>query len=177
MKTFTIYYGTKPDGDPKIGCDEHYPARAKKQLLTNYYAMEKHNDIDIASAREIELQIQHIGKRDNSNTYKESVELLEKYRVPWNSETGREASLKVQNRGTWSNGDQAARGRRNKGRVREDLTNINKTQKRHLTFEQAEEIRAKYIPRKYTHNKLAKEYNVAEGVIKRICLNLSYTTP
>lgn len=178
MKTFTIYYGTQPSGIPKIGCDEHYPARCKVQNLTDYYAMETHDDIDIASAREIELQIQHFGKRDNSKTYKQSVELLEKHRVPWNSETAREASLKVQNRGSWADGDQAARGRKNKGNIREDLSNINKTQKRFLTFKQAEEIRSKWIPKTYgLRQRLAEEYRVSGGVIHRIVNNLSYTTP
>ena len=82
MKTYYIYYGFRPNGTLKIGCDEHYPARAKVQKLTNYGIMEEHNDIDIAGAREIELQIQYIGKRDNSQTYRQSVELLEK---PFNS--------------------------------------------------------------------------------------------
>ena len=66
----TVYYGTRPNGTLKIGCDEHYPARAKVQKLTNYGIMEEHDDIDTAGAREIELQIQHIGKRDNSLTYR-----------------------------------------------------------------------------------------------------------
>ena len=176
MTTFTIYYGTRPNGTPKIGCDEHYPNRAKVQKLTDYYAMEEHNDIDIAGAREIELQIQHIGKRDSSMTYRQSVELLEKYRVPWNSETAAAAGRLAVNRGSWGSGDQAARGRKNKGNIRKDLGIMNK-QKRHLTFEQAEEIRAKYIPRKYSMATLAKEYNTTTGVVGGIVRGFNYLTP
>ena len=64
--------------------------------------MEEHDDIDVVGAREIELQIQHFGKRDNSLTYREQVELLEKHRVVFNSETAKAAGLKVDNnkRGT-----------------------------------------------------------------------------
>jgi len=43
--------------------------------------------------------------------------------------------------------------------------------RRHLNFEQAEEVRSKYIPRKYTAEILAKEYNVSISVIKFIVQN------
>ncbi len=45
---------------------------------------------------------------------------------------------------------------------------------RKLTFEQAQEIRAKYIPFKYTHGMLAKEYNASIGVVKAICQGRTY---
>ena len=165
MKIFTVYYGTRPNGTLKIGCDEHYPARAKVQKLTNYGIMEEHDDIDTAGAREIELQIQHIGKRDNSLTYREQVELLEKHRVVFNSETGRAAGLKVDNnkRGRWSDGDQAARARTKSVWMHK------------LTLDQVREIRAKYIPRKYSIDKLAKEYGVGYTCIYRIIKNITYT--
>ena len=176
MTTFTIYYGTKTDGDPKIGVCSNYPSRCKVQHLTNYYAMEEHTCIDEVSQREIDLQIQYFGKRDSSSTYKQQVALLEKYRVTFNSETAGAAGRLAVNRGSWANGDQAARGRNNKGNIRKDLA-INNKQKRHLTFEQAEEIRAKYIPRKYSMATLAKEYNTTTGVVGGIVRNLSYLTP
>tara|TARA_R110001632_G_scaffold92210_1_gene197207 strand:- start:390 stop:944 length:555 start_codon:yes stop_codon:yes gene_type:complete len=46
---------------------------------------------------------------------------------------------------------------------------------RTLTFEQAEEIRSKYIPRKYSTYKLAKEYGVAQRNIFQILKNITYT--
>ena len=159
---YTIYYGTLPNGRDKIGVDSNYPARAKVQKLTDYYKMEEHDDIDVAGAREIELQIQHFGKRDNSVSYRQQVELLEKHRVVFNSETGREASLKVQNRGTWATGDQAARGR------------VKSTWRHSLTYEQVEEIKSKYIPRKYSQYRLAEEYGVAQSVISNIITNKNY---
>jgi hypothetical protein len=163
--TYTIYYGTLPNGIDKIGVDSNYPARAKVQRLTDYSKMEEHNNIDIASAREIELQIQYFGKRDNSLTYKEHVELLEKHRVVFNSETGRSAGLKVDNdkRGRWSDGNQAERGR------------VKSTWMHKLTLDQVREIRAKYIPRKYSIDKLAKEYGVGYTCIQRIINNITYT--
>ena len=163
MKIFTIYYGTRPNGIPKIGVDSNYPARAKRQKLTDYYKMEEHDDIDVASAREIELQIQHFGKRDNSVSYRQQVELLEKHRVPFNSETGRAAGHLAENRGSWADGDQAARAR------------TKSTWLHKLTLDQVREIRAKYIPRKYSMYTLAKEYGVGYTCINRIIKNETYT--
>jgi len=45
---------------------------------------------------------------------------------------------------------------------------------RSLTFEIAEEIRAKYIPRKYTIQTLADEYGVAHRAIFQIIKNITY---
>jgi len=46
--------------------------------------------------------------------------------------------------------------------------------KRKLTDEQAQQIRNKYKPRKYTYQKLADEYNVSYRTIKDIVSNKSY---
>ena len=45
---------------------------------------------------------------------------------------------------------------------------------RKLTIEQAREIRAKYIPRKYTQDMLAKEYGVSRIIIVGILNNKTY---
>jgi hypothetical protein len=45
---------------------------------------------------------------------------------------------------------------------------------RKLTFEQAEEIRAKYIPRKYTAKMLSEDYKVNISLIKGIISNTIY---
>ena len=50
-----------------------------------------------------------------------------------------------------------------------------KNHQRVLTIEEAGEIRSKYIPHKYTMQRLAKEYNVSYGVINSILHNKSYT--
>ena len=38
---FTIYRGTRTNGNDKIGCDEDYPNRPIQQDLTNYYIVEE----------------------------------------------------------------------------------------------------------------------------------------
>lgn len=43
-----------------------------------------------------------------------------------------------------------------------------------LTDEQVKEIRKKYVPRKYSTFKLAKEYGVCQQNISRIVLNQRY---
>jgi len=53
---YTIYFGYKPSGRRKIGCDENYPNRPQQQQMTNYRILEQHEDIFIASQREQELQ-------------------------------------------------------------------------------------------------------------------------
>ena len=159
---YTIYYGTRPNGLPKIGVDSNYPARAKVQKLTDYSKMEEHDDIDVVGAREIELQIQHFGKRDNTLTYRQQVELLEKHRVVFNSETAAAAGRLAENRGTWSTGDQAARGR------------VKSVWRHSLTYDQVDEIKAKYIPKKYSQCRLAKEYGVSQSVISNIIRNKNY---
>ena len=159
MKTYTIYYGILPNGTPKIGVDQNYPQRAKIQKLTDYYNMEEHYDIDVASQREIELQIQHFGKRDNSHTYKQSVELLEKHRVVFNSETARAASLLV---------DPEKRGRFT-AEVNKELASRPKLKARALTPQQVKEIRDVYVPFKYPFkNDLAKQYGVSSSVINKV---------
>tara|TARA_R110000782_G_scaffold264052_1_gene357080 strand:+ start:26 stop:541 length:516 start_codon:yes stop_codon:yes gene_type:complete len=159
MKTYTIYYGIRPNGNPKIGVDEHYPNRAKVQKLTNYYAMEEHTCIDTVDQREIELQIQHFGKRDNSNLYSESVALLEKHRVTWNSETARAAALLV---------DNAKRGRFT-AKINKELGSRPKIKARALTPEQVKEIRDVYVPYKYPSKAdLALQYGVSHSSINKV---------
>lgn len=46
-----------------------------------------------------------------------------------------------------------------------------------LTYTDAEEIRRKYVPRLYSQNMLAKEYNVTQSTIKDILLNRRYRKP
>jgi rubrerythrin len=71
--TFTIYKGLKPDGTWKIGCDQAYPNRPLEQGLTQYFAIEEHEDIMIASEREIELQKEHGVRVDGTPYWKTKV--------------------------------------------------------------------------------------------------------
>jgi len=48
---------------------------------------------------------------------------------------------------------------------------------RTTTFEIAEEIRSKYVPKKYTQGMLAKEYNLSIYTVTNIVKNRSYKTP
>ena len=48
---------------------------------------------------------------------------------------------------------------------------------RKLTMEQAQEIKSKYIPYKYTYHRLAKEYGVAVSAIRAIVHNQTYLEP
>ena len=45
---------------------------------------------------------------------------------------------------------------------------------RKLTQDQAETIRSKYIPRKYTMKALADEYGVSQGAIRNVLVNKTY---
>ena len=59
MEEFTVYYGYKPNGRPKIGVDCAYPNRIMTQKLTNHRVLEVHTCVYEASDREQELQRQH----------------------------------------------------------------------------------------------------------------------
>lgn len=69
MDKYTIYRGFLPDGTEKIGCTNEYPRRCIVQRMMDYYVIEEHTDIYKASEREIELQIQAFGCRDNRVPY------------------------------------------------------------------------------------------------------------
>jgi hypothetical protein len=56
-----------------------------------------------------------------------------------------------------------------------NLWGKNILEKRKLTLEQVDEIKTKYIPRKYTMQRLAIEYNVNQTTIWDIINNKSYT--
>ena len=70
---YTIYKGLKPNGTWKIGCDQEYPNRPVEQGLTQYFAIEEHEDIMIASEREIELQKEHGVRVDGTPYWKTKI--------------------------------------------------------------------------------------------------------
>jgi len=69
MGKYKIYRGFLPNGKEKIGCTNQYPTRCIVQSMTDYYVMEEHDCEFIASDREIELQIKHLGERDSRTPY------------------------------------------------------------------------------------------------------------
>jgi hypothetical protein len=69
MVKYKIYRGFLADGTEKIGCTTEYPKRCEKQSMYDYYVVEEYDDIYKASEREIELQIEVFGKRDNHTPY------------------------------------------------------------------------------------------------------------
>lgn len=58
----------------KVGCSKNPKSRVKGQGYNNFEILETHTDIDIASKREIELQIEYGYGRDCNVTYKQSLE-------------------------------------------------------------------------------------------------------
>ena len=70
---YTIYFGYKPSGRRKIGCDSNYPQRPESQSMTNYRILEQYEDIYIASQREQELQREY-GLKVDSIPYWKSIE-------------------------------------------------------------------------------------------------------
>ena len=142
MKTFYIYHIP----GVKIGCTGDLEKRMRDQGFTSWEILEEHTDIYEASRREIELQREYGYLVDNTPYYIVATKFIN------NSS----------NRGSWSNGDQATRGK------------VKSVWRHSLTYEQIEEIKSKYIPRKYSQYKLAKEYNVAQSVISNIITNKTY---
>ena len=60
----------------KIGCTKYYPQRCIDQGFNSYELIETHEDVEIASNREIELQIQYGYGRD-SMAYTKTLEGVE----------------------------------------------------------------------------------------------------
>ena len=165
MKLYNIYEipsFIQPDGSiGKVGCTSMtVEARALQQTYTDVILLEQHTDIMVASAREIELQTER-GYRVDDMPYWQSVQ----NRYKWDSTSASEAG-KI---GGCIGGLNTSPipGLASKGVPRRSI--------RKLTFEQAEEIRSKYIPRKYSLSKLGEEYGVDLSTIHNIVKNITYT--
>ena len=136
----------------KIGCAEDVAVRTRKQNFTSYEILEEYTCIYEASKREIELQKEYGYPVDKQPYYKIArVATLESTRKG-------AAALRASDKFT----EVCSKG--GKG---------NRT----LTYEQAEEIRAKYIPRKYTAKMLAEEYNMSFRAIQKILYKVTYVEP
>lgn len=143
-----MYYIYHIPGE-KIGCTKDYPQRCIDQGFSNYELLETHNDGQKAGDRELELQKQYGYPVDKSH-YMHS------------------AGLHVYSKGVSkpNHPGPTAQARSNSGKAG-----------RNLTYEQAQEIRAKYIPRKYTADMLAEEYGVLKTTIRKIVYNQYYLEP
>jgi hypothetical protein len=81
----------------KIGVSSEPTKRVANQGYTDFEILEQHTDIEMASDREIELQIQYFGKRDNRARYVQSIEARRhagKIGGLWAVESGQLASIR-----------------------------------------------------------------------------------
>ena len=144
----------------KIGCTKTNPTkRAKVQgyRLQDLEILEEHLDIYEASNRELQLQ----------EEYGYPIDTIPYYVTVRNTitEERRAKAIETKKRnGTTRNGSLASIG-------------VPKPNLRKLTFAQAQEIRAKYVPFKYTKPMLAKEYGVSTTGIANVLANLCYLEP
>ena len=156
----------------KIGVSQDVTRRMEQHEWNGpYEIIEEHTCIYEVSKREIELQKEY-GYPVDSQPYWLTIEKFTK-------------------KGGWQTGDQSSRGKRvsKESQRKGGLTNVksghlkniskkggfaNAAKSRKLTFEQAEEIRSKYIPRKYTSHRLAKEYGMSRGAISNILAGITY---
>ena len=134
----------------KIGMTNDLERRMAAQGFTEWEILETHTDGWLGGDRELELQAEY-GYSVDACHYMVSVQ----NRPKWNDKTRYKWTKEEMN---------AAAIKGNK-------------HKRNLTFKQAQEIRAKFVPRKYTHDMLAKEYMVNLIVIRKILYNQTYITP
>jgi hypothetical protein len=146
---YTIYYGIKPNGEPKVGCDSNYPNRALQTELTDYRILESHDDVYIASYREVDLQLELIGKRDSNSYYYQTLEHAVKGR-----QKNREA------------GNIAKMGR--------DFGKINGKLNRKLTFKQAEEIRRIYKIGEYSQKQVGELFGASARTVSDIINRKKY---
>ena len=135
----------------KIGMTEDISKRMKVQGFTEWEILETHTCIYEGSRRELELQAEY-GLPIDTLPYFKIVNIS-------THDSTRKGGLVLSSNDkfleTCSKGGKAGRK---------------------LTFEQAEEIRSKYVPRKYTVNMLATEYEVHPQTINKIIYNYSYIT-
>jgi len=148
-----IYYIYEIEG-VKVGCTVNIENRMQEQGYSNPIILEEHTDIYLASDREIELQKEK-GYPVDSRPYWEV----------------------VQNRRKWTKADMVKGGRNSThnssipGKASKESP---RRALRFLTFEQAQEIRSKYIPRKYSCQTLANEYGVNINTIQSIIRGQTY---
>ena len=145
----------------KIGCTVDIPHRMREQGFTQWEILETHTDIYEVSDREIELQKQY-GLPIDTIPYWKAVE----NRPKWNNETRHEFTSEECSIGGKKGG--VIGGAKSKS--------THQKSRRRFTETQIQEIKDKYIPRKYSMHKLAKEYSVTYTAIYKIIKNKTYYT-
>ena len=187
---YSIYIGRKPNGKWKVGCDKDYPHRPKEQKMKIYTCIETHDCVYKASDREIELQIKYFGKRDSNASYHE---MVKRAQLAWKRNTGsthsEETKVKMSNshKGKiFSEETKLKLSKARTGKVHSEESNLklsnskkgvhagSKSGMAKLTEADVLEIRSKYIPRVYTHQKLADEYGVDGTSIFNIIKRLTW---
>ena len=136
----------------KIGCTCQLEKRMKRQGFTEWEILEVHEDVAIASKRELELQQQYGYSVDH---------------VPYN---------KVLNISNTESCQKGSRAQKQSNKFFEVCSKGSKSRRR-LTFEQAQEIRRRHTGKRGQIQILAKEYNMTARSIWRIINNLAYLEP
>ncbi len=140
----------------KIGVSQDPKSRVADQGFSDYEILEEHTDIYEVSDREQHLQKEY-GYPVDASPYWNS-------RSHWGSKAGKKG------------------GSTNIPMRRKLMSNVGKSN-RHLTFEEAEYIRAQkkrgvdVFGNPITNMRLAKAFNTSNKVIWKILHNVSYTTP
>ncbi len=188
MITFYVYHVPQyvwSDGRiGKIGCTKEPHIRFLAYKGLSVQILEEHEDGWLAGDREKELQKEYgypvdiihymvASNMSNARTPESYVQ-----GVATKKRNGSCYGDKLKESGEWktiqSLGGKKSGPIQGKRCVESGLLKRNSLAQRQLTFEQAQEIRAKYIPFKYTHGMLAKEYNASIGVVKAICQGRTY---
>tara|TARA_R110002050_G_scaffold144102_3_gene269523 strand:+ start:1860 stop:2333 length:474 start_codon:yes stop_codon:yes gene_type:complete len=151
MKTYLIYHIP----GKKIGCTKDLYKRMSDQGFTQWEILEEHNCIYEVSDREIQLQKDY-GLPVDKVPYWQSVQNRRKWQPG-------DAPILTSERASYMRSCVKDKSRPKSKETREKISiSMSKLLK------QADEIRVKYIPRKYSMQKLAKEYNVSRSTISRI---------
>jgi|13_taG_2_1085334.scaffolds.fasta_scaffold86580_1 hypothetical protein len=152
----------------KIGVSNSLKVRMKKHKWTgSYEILEEHTCEFKVSDREVELQIEYYGKRDNNRLY-------------W--QTLKAHSTESRSKGGKKSGKIAVESGQLQSVQSKGAIASNKL-KRKLTYETAEYIRAQYkrgndvFGKKISQRRLARVFDINQESIFKIIHNKTYTTP
>ena len=145
----------------KIGCTNNPKKRiVKDQGYSEYEILETHDCLDTASDREIELQIQYFGKRDNCISYKRTLKRIARGRI----------YLKTKEYSKFCSKKQQGCNNSNTSLTEKDIKFIRKV------YFKTKNQKTKIPKGKMTSGQLAKMYNCKNTRIWRIVNNLTYTS-
>jgi len=164
----------------KIGCTKDLQKRMRDQGFTEWEILEEHTDGWLAGNREIELQKEY-GLPVDQVHYMISIQNRRKFTKEEMAKGGRNNQKRFTKEecakgGRAGNGVPKPWAKFSKSAQIKGASNSGKL-KRDLTFDQAQEIRAKYTGKRGDQLKLQKEYGVGKSVIFKIVNNKSYLEP